>query len=701
MSSNSRLFLASTGVVALLVPSLRAQIFSNASPQIPATASFTEAIDLADIDGDGDWDAALADGGDLGNDQNRVWLNQGGAQGGALGFFVDVTATQAPVVSDQSRDIEFADLDGDGDMDLHASNDSTLVNQASRFWINAGGAQGGSAGVYVDDTAARWLGLGAAGSSVPPPVVLAAGGFIDWTSDSDFADLDLDGDVDLLHSSRGSGFNGLVPTRMFVNDGSGRFSEFNPSGHMPGSFNLMNGEPGLWCAGIQQANTLDASGAFCDITTIAIGVELADTDADFDVDALLGERQLLPRMFRNRRADIGFLGRFIDKTGADMPVAQISGTLHMEQELADMDGDGDVDLLGVGYQNFNDVAYSNGGNGVWGGPVVLPGSGNDDNDVELCDYDMDGALDVYVAGFAAPDRVYRGTDGAIAFTLLTSGQSGIAGSLRSLLARAGDVDADGDYDVLVAQDANMHELMWKNESATADAHAPYLPNVRPIANQTAAATQVLALAHVYDNTSLRQLEANDTRVELSVDGCALPEFAASVLATQVARAALPGNLVGAVSWRFLSTDGSGNTGVSAQQAYSASAANPFAFGYGAGSPGSLGTPTVHALSVPFAGTTLYVAGKGAPAGTLSWLAVTSAPAPSAPLALPGLCNVNVLGTLIALDVGPTDASGCSVAALAVPAGTPAGISVYAQFLALDGQGGDLLSSSAGLQIDTQ
>jgi hypothetical protein len=488
---------------------------------------------------------------------------------------------------------------------------------------------------------------------------------------------------------------------VFLNNGSGYFSEFNPSGFMLGSTSLANGQPGLWCSGVQQGNTLDTTGAFCDIATIAIGLELADTDADFDVDVLLGERTQFPRMFRNRRADIGFLGRFLDKTGADMPVAQITGSAHYEQEFADMDGDGDVDLLGLGYQIFNEVAYANNGAGVFGNPVVLPTSNNDDQDVELCDYDMDGALDVYVAGFAATDRVYRGTDGAIAFTLLSSAQSGVSGSLRSLHARSGDIDLDGDYDVLVAEDANLNEVLWKNQSTVGDQHAPYVPHTSTIANQTAGTAPLLALAHVYDNTSIRMLEATDTRVELAVDGCALPSVEAQVLATQVARAVLPGNLSGAVTWRFSSTDPSGNTGVGVQRAYTSSAASPFAFAYGAGSPGSLGVPSVHALSVPLAGTTLYVAGKGAPAATLSWLAVTTSPAPSAPLALPGLCNVNVLGTAIALDVGPTDAAGCSVVALAVPAGTPSGISVYAQFFALDGQGGDLLSSSAGLQIVTQ
>jgi FG-GAP-like repeat len=687
--------------VALTVPS-RAQLFTNGSAQIPQTGSLTEAVDLADIDGDGDWDAALADGGDTQQDQNRIWVNQGGFQGGSIGHFVDVTATQAPLVQDQSRDIEFADFDADGDPDVAISNEAQLLNQSCRFWCNLGGPQGGTAGFYANETSTRWVGLGGPGSSIPPSAVLAGGGFIDWTSDQDFADLDLDGDVDVFHSSHGGSFGGTTPSRVFLNDGLGFFSEFNPSQFQLTGTTIANGSPGLWCAGTQLHDTLDTSGQFCDIATQAIGVEAIDTDADHDVDLLLGERTGIPRLFRNRYTQLGFLGRYIDQTGADMPVAQLAGSAHYEQEFADMDGDGDVDLLGLGYQGFAEAVYPNDGAGHFSGALQLPSSNNDDQDAELCDFDGDGALDVYIAGFASTDGVYLGAPGAIAFTKLTPAQSGIAGSFRTLMGRAGDLDADGDYDVLTAQDAGNNEILWLNtQPGTNDDQAPYLPNVLAIGDRVATAAPVLALAHVYDNSSLRLVESNDTRVELSVDGCALPDLQAKVQATQVARAEFPGNLSGGVSWRYVSTDEHGNTGASAPQSFTSTATSVFAFGYGAGSPGSLGVPSVHALSVPFSGTTLFVAGKGAPASTLSWIALTTDPAPAAPLALPGLCNVNVLGNVIALSVGPTDAAGCAVAALPVPAGAPAGISVYAQFFALDGQAGNLLSSSAGLRIETQ
>ena len=71
-------------------------------------------MDFGDVDLDGDWDAVLAKGGDIGNEQSRIWINQGGLQGGTLGLFLDDTAARFPPMAHTSRDIEFADLDRDG-----------------------------------------------------------------------------------------------------------------------------------------------------------------------------------------------------------------------------------------------------------------------------------------------------------------------------------------------------------------------------------------------------------------------------------------------------------------------------------------------------------------------------------------------------------------------------------------------------------
>ena len=119
-----------------------AQLFVDGSADIPqgplVNASHSENVDFADVDLDGDWDAVFADGGDSGDDQNRLWINSGGLQGGTEGVFVDETVTRFPSLLDDSRDVEFADIDGDGDADLYVSNTSTITNQTNRWLVNQG-----------------------------------------------------------------------------------------------------------------------------------------------------------------------------------------------------------------------------------------------------------------------------------------------------------------------------------------------------------------------------------------------------------------------------------------------------------------------------------------------------------------------------------------------------------------------------------
>src|SRR5688572_228623 len=123
-----------------------AQTFVLAQNQLPTGAnnnSATENVDFGDVDLDGDFDVIMADGGDGGNDQNRIWINLGGVQAGTIGFYQDETATRLPVILNAGRDIEFGDIDNDGDLDVHTSNDSQASPQTSRWQINQGLLQGG------------------------------------------------------------------------------------------------------------------------------------------------------------------------------------------------------------------------------------------------------------------------------------------------------------------------------------------------------------------------------------------------------------------------------------------------------------------------------------------------------------------------------------------------------------------------------
>lgn len=88
----------------VLVATVSAQSFVVNNADIPtsgaANNSHTENVDFGDVDLDGDWDAVFADGGDSGNDQNRLWVNQGGVQLGTIGVFEDRTSQQFPPIQD-------------------------------------------------------------------------------------------------------------------------------------------------------------------------------------------------------------------------------------------------------------------------------------------------------------------------------------------------------------------------------------------------------------------------------------------------------------------------------------------------------------------------------------------------------------------------------------------------------------------------
>ena len=548
----------------------------------PHNAGYSESIAFGDVDLDGDWDVAIADGGDFGNQQNRIWINQGPSD---LGIFVDETSTRFPSVLDASRDIKLVDFDGDDIVDAYVSNHSTQVAQPCRWWRNVGG------GFFVDETATRWVGLGGPGSSISPGWVLPGGGFIDFVGDSDFADLDNDGDLDLIHSTYGSAFNGTVPTRIFLNDGVGFFSEFNPSGVQLVGASIPEGTPGLWCQGVQQSNTVDATGQFCDIATDGLDVDTGDVDGDFDLDILLGARFNSPRLFRNELANTPASLSFRDVTGASFAPGYVAGNGHYEQEFGDMDGDGDLDIYGInwlvnGFQ-YNDVTVRNDGTGFFGAVYTVPSSAPDDEEADFIDFDNDGDLDVFVASWPGKDRLYR-NDGGMTTSLVHVG-SLLPNSISNLVSRDGqvcDVDGDGDYDVITATNFGQRNVYLENQGGVPDTHEPYIPNTEQAPDRIAGTAPTVLRAHVYDNAPSYITASNATQLAYTVNGGAPLFVDARWSGGQVFRAELPGNLVGNVCYRWISADEYGNTGMSGDRCFVGSApgptGTPYCFGDGSG-----------------------------------------------------------------------------------------------------------------------
>ncbi len=549
----------------------KAQSYEFANGQLPSgnpnNNSYTENIDFADVDLDGDMDCVNADGGDIGDDQNRLWLNLGFAQSGTIGFFQDETATRFPDFRDSTRDMDFVDLDNDGDQDLFTSNHSGQQSQPNRFWINMGGTQAGSAGFYQDQTNLRWLGIAVNNgstecSSIPSSSALAGGGFMDWSGDSVFGDLDNDGDLDLVQSTYGPQFVGNAPQHLFLNDGTGKFKEHNPSCFQLTGADIPDGSPALWAQGTQQDNTLNSTGVSADIDNSPLGVEIGDLDGDYDIDFVIGSRNNPPqRMFRNMKVELGTL-IWRDVTMSQMVSALATGNDNYEQEFGDFDNDSDLDLYGLNYPGLVDAVYKNNGAGVWGTGTNLAGSSADDNEGDFLDFNNDGNLDIFVGNFSGQDKLYQG-DGAGGYSF----GSLPADSSETLGQDSCDIDLDGDYDLILGNNAGQPNTLLKNVTGVADAVAATLANVQQAPDRAPSTEPTVILAQVYENASWDVLRYNTVTLRYQLNGGAIVDEPMRFVGGQLFRGEIPGTLVGTIGYQVTSQDEHGNFGLSATKSY--------------------------------------------------------------------------------------------------------------------------------------
>ncbi|MCI0534972.1 MAG: FG-GAP-like repeat-containing protein, partial [Verrucomicrobiales bacterium] len=153
---------------------------------------------LADVDGDEDLDAFT-----VGRRAHKLWLNQGGAQRGAAGTFLESSQVLIDTGA-ESTSVALGDLDGDGDIDAF------VAGIVSDVWMNQGGRQGGAQGFFLKNGQQH-----------------ASGNDIAW--DVALGDLDKDGDLDAFVVRNGS-------HRVYDNPGSGLF--FDSDLRLQAGFNM-------------------------------------------------------------------------------------------------------------------------------------------------------------------------------------------------------------------------------------------------------------------------------------------------------------------------------------------------------------------------------------------------------------------------------------------------------------------------------
>ena len=381
--------------IAVLSPGLaHAQIWDDrTAAAIGTTAEWSNKVELADLDGDGDVDILFANGGDYYTggtpEPQRIFRNLD-TWSGAGPYFEEITdEIFGAGHTALSRVIKARDVDGDGDQDLFIGG---AHGTGSELWFQQGD------GVFTD-----------ASTNLP------AGGLA--LGDAEFGDVDGDLDLDLVLADWGGDPRDVDggQTRLWLNDGDGVFSDATAE-RMP-----------------------------VDLVGMSWDLELLDVDDDRDLDILVSSK-LDPggRLYINDGA-----GTFTDESAARLPAR----TNNYEYEAMDIDGDGDLDLVTINDgPGLGETILVNDGAGVFTDETAArlgaADIGEDDNVIAFLDVDADGDADFLIGSLSGPDRLLE-NDGTGVFTLdQTVMPAGTPGTLGLAVA---DLNDDGRLDVVQAQ----------------------------------------------------------------------------------------------------------------------------------------------------------------------------------------------------------------------------------------------------------
>ena len=394
-------------------------------------AGDTSSVVIGDIDGDDDLDLVFGNGS---SGVSTAWRNDG------TGLFFFSTGQSLPGVGPQFYGrLAMGDIDGDGQPDLVIGN--TTANSTY-----------GGITTELNDGLGRFT---------------ASQHFSGNSTAVALADLDGDGDLDLVEG-RGSGSGAsldqntttALPDRVWLNDGSGRFNSAVPVVRAitnPWALVLAdldgNASPDLVACSATTCAIMLVQGSFLGSSTQvqlqyrSIGVSayatpaLGDLNGDGHTDIVIpaadGAHILL---------DTGSSSPVFTDTGTPL------GTSAVQAGLADLDGDGDLDLVTAPDGQGDLTVWWNDGNAAFTGAVVAAGpTGLRFTALSLADLDGDGDQDLLVAAPAplATAAVFHNNSDKT-FTLI-----GNAGSGNILEAKTADLDGDGMLDLLLGTDQGL------------------------------------------------------------------------------------------------------------------------------------------------------------------------------------------------------------------------------------------------------
>lgn len=393
----------------------------SASAGLPASPGLvlTGDVDFCDIDKDGDLDAFV------------VAIEEGAAPilmtNDGTGQFTDETALRLPrsVLLPLSQ-VEFGDVDGDGDEDLFLAGRLDPVTPAGNWLL---------------------LNDGTGQFSVDASFPAGAG----RTIDAEFGDIDGDGDLDLVTANlEDPDHSELVDGVTVYENQAGAFTEVDAFGLIPSAEPHYGGG----------------------------SLSLGDADNDGDLDLFVARSNVGPG-WQNRFYVNDGSGTFTDTTEDSLPVGLDNS---FEAMFADVNQDGLLDIVvanSVSSATGVDLLINAGGDpgdppAFVDGTVLLPRSWGDTTNVRISldvgDVDHDGDLDIVAGVHALPAGPFL--DGEPALLLNQGGlQGGSVGVFEVdpnfALGHTfidgdvcfADVDTDGDLDVYIANAGDLFEVL--------------------------------------------------------------------------------------------------------------------------------------------------------------------------------------------------------------------------------------------------
>ncbi|NER36457.1 MAG: hypothetical protein F6J93_21145 [Oscillatoria sp. SIO1A7] len=396
---------------------------------ISTAANGVRSVVAADLDNDGDRDIFSASQID-----NKIAWYQNTTPGVVLS---PSTETTVSTTANSARSVYAADLDNDGDLDLLSAsfNDDKIA-----WYENVGGGSFGGEQIIS--------------SNADGAIYVYA------------ADLDNDGDLDVLSASFSdnkiawykNGGGSFGNQQVISTDANGPSSVFAADIDSDGDLDLLSASSiDDRIAGFENLG----GGSFSSINVIsnsadnAQAVYAADLDNDGDLDILSASRD------DNKIAWY----RHLDGAGTFGAEQIISTALSGARSVyaADLDNDGDLDVVAAGLLGDRIVWYENNGSGSFGAQQIISTTADNPESVYAADIDNDGDLDV-VAGSSADDKVawYENNgSGSFGSEIVISRNAEAPFSVY-----AADLDNDGDLDVLSASIGDDKIAWYENAPVT-------------------------------------------------------------------------------------------------------------------------------------------------------------------------------------------------------------------------------------------